>query len=121
MIKFQNGSLGFIEGGGVRKYFNFELDIQGSEGRLLIGNSGRELYITRKSKHFKGFQELEQIPFPEPKQYESPFIGGAKDMIKSLLTGKHSFSTGEDALKALETIYTIYKSAQQKGRRLRIK
>ena len=121
MIKFQNGSLGFIEGGGVRKYFNFELDIQGSEGRLLIGNSGRELYIARKSKRFKGFQELEQIPFPEPKQYESPFIGGAKDMTKSLLTGKPDFSNGEDALKALETIYTIYKSAQQKGRRLRTK
>ena len=92
-----------------RKYFNFELDIQGSEGRLLIGNSGRELYITRKSKRFKGFQELEQIPFPEPSHHESPFIGGAKDMIKSLRTGKPSFSNGKDALKALEIIYTIYK------------
>ena len=121
MIKFQNGSLGFIEGGGVRKYFNFELDIQGSEGRLLIGNSGRELYIARKSKRFKGFQELEQIPFPEPKQYESPFTGGAKDMAKSILTEKLDFSNGEDALRALETIYSIYKSAQQKGRRLRTK
>ena len=121
MIGFQNGSLGFIEGGGARKYFNFELDIQGSEGRLLIGNSGRELYITRKSKRFKGFQELEQIPFPEPRHHESPFIGGAKDMLKSLRTGKPSFSNGKDALKALEIIYTIYKSAQQKGRRLKIK
>ena len=121
MIGFQNGSLGFIEGGGARKYFNFELDIQGSEGRLLIGNSGKELYVTRKSKRFKGFQELEQIPFPEPKHYESPFIGGAKDMLKSLRTGKPGFSTGKDALTALETIYKIYKSAQQKGRRLKIK
>jgi len=121
MIAFQNGSQGFIEAGGNRNYFNFELDIQGSEGRLLIGNSGRELYITKKSKRFKGFQELEKIPFPKPKQYESPFVGGAKEMIKSINTGKPAFSSGEDALRALEIIYTIYKSAQQKGKRIRIK
>ena len=119
MIGFQNNATGFIEGGGARKYFNFELDIQGSEGRLLIGNAGRELYVTQKSKRFKGFQELEKIPFPEPKRYETPFIGGAREMVKSIR--KPGDSTGEDALKTLETIYTIYKSAQQKGKRLRIK
>ncbi|MEE3253526.1 MAG: hypothetical protein VX227_04555, partial [Nitrospinota bacterium] len=64
---------------------------------------------------------LEQIPFPKPRHHESPFIGGAKDMIKNLRTRKSDFPTGEDALKALETIYTIYKSAQQKGRRLKTK
>jgi hypothetical protein len=40
-------------------------------------------------------------------------------MVKSIR--KPGDSTGEDALKTLETIYTIYKSAQQKGKRLRIK
>jgi predicted dehydrogenase len=119
MIGFQNKATGFIEGGGARKYFNFELDIQGSEGRLLIGNAGRELYVTQKSKRFKGFQELEKIPFPEPKRYETPFIGGAREMMKSIR--KPGDSTGEDALKALETIYTIYKSAQQKGKRLKVR
>ncbi len=119
MIEFKSGAVGFIEGGGARKYFNFELDIQGSEGRLLIGNSGRELYVTRKSKRFSGFHELEQIPFPEPKHYETPFIGGARDLTKSIRTGKPGCSTGEDGLKALETIYTIYQSAQQKGKRLK--
>jgi predicted dehydrogenase len=119
MIGFQNKATGFIEGGGARKYFNFELDIQGSEGRLLIGNAGRELYVTQKSKRFKGFQELEKTPFPEPKNYETPFIGGAREMVKSIR--KPGNSTGEDALKALETIYTIYKSAQQKGKRLKVR
>ncbi len=121
MIGFQNGAIGFVEGGGARKYFNFELDIQGSEGRLLIGNSGRELYVTQKSKRFKGFHELEKIPFPEPKRYETPFVGSARDLIKSIRTGKLGSSTGKDAVKALEIIYTIYKSAQQKGKRLRTK
>ncbi len=121
MIGFRSGATGFIEGGGARKYFNFELDIQGSEGRLLIGNSGRELYVTRKSKRFKGFQELEKIPFPEPKRYETPFIGGAREIIRNIRTGKPNNSSGKDALKALEIIYTIYNSAQQKGKRMKIK
>ncbi len=121
MIGFKSGAMGFIEGGGARKYFNFELDIQGSEGRILIGNSGRQLYVTRKSKRFKGFQELEEVPFPEPKRYETPFIGGARSMIKSIQSGKSDCLSGKDALKALEIIYTIYKSAQKNGKRLQIK
>ena len=32
MIGFKNGAIGFIEGGGARKYFNFELDIQDQRG-----------------------------------------------------------------------------------------
>ena len=118
MLGFKNGAVGFIEGGGARKYFNFELDIQGSEGRILIGNSGRELYITKKSRRFTGFHELEKVPFPEPKKYESPFIGGAREMLKTIRTGKAGTSTGIDGLRALEIISAVYQSAQQKGKRV---
>ena len=120
MLGFKNGAIGFIEGGGARKYFNFELDIQGTEGRLLIGNSGRELYITKKSQRFTGFQELEKVPFPEPKKCESPFIGGAREMIRTLRTSKAGVSTGKDGLRALEIISAVYQSAQQKGKRVLI-
>jgi predicted dehydrogenase len=120
MLGFKNGAIGFIEGGGGRKYFNFELDIQGTEGRLLIGNSGQELYITKKSQRFTGFHELEKIPFPEPKKYESPFIGGAREMTKTLRTGKDGISTGANGLSALEIISAVYQSAQQKGKRVLI-
>ena len=118
MLGFKNGAIGFIEGGGARKYFNFELDIQGSEGRILIGNAGRELYVTKKSHRFTGFQELEKITFPEPKKFESPFIGGAREMLRTLRTGKAGVSTGKDGLRALEIISAVYQSAQQKGKRV---
>jgi predicted dehydrogenase len=121
MLGFHNGAIGFIEGGGARKYFNFELDIQGTEGRLLIGNSGRELYVTQKSSRFTGFQELEKIPFPEPRKYESPFIGGAREILKIIRTGKTGISTGIDGLRALEIITAVYQSAQQKGKRVIIR
>ena len=121
MLGFQNGAIGFIEGGGARKYFNFELDIQGTEGRILIGNYGRELYITKKSQRFTGFQELEKVLFPEPKKCESPFIGGAREMLRTLRTGKAGVSTGKDGLRALEIISAVYQSAQQKGKRVLIR
>jgi len=111
----------FIEGGVARNYFNFELDIQGAKGRILIGNSGRELYITRKSGRFTGFQELKRTAFPKPKRLENPFTGGAKDMVRSVRTGQQSVSSGQDGLKALEVIMSIYESAQQNGRRIKIK
>ncbi len=118
MLGFKNGATGFIEGGGARKYFNFELDIQGSEGRILIGNSGRELYITKKSRRFTGFHELEKISFPEPKKHESPFIGGAREMVRTIRTGKAGVSTGADGLRSLEIICAVYQSAQKKGKRV---
>ena len=121
MIGFKSGALGFIEGGGARKYFNFELDIQGSEGRLLIGNDGRELYLAKKSKRFSGFQELEQVRFPEPRKTISPFEGGARETLKCLRTGKDGISSGADGLKALELIFAIYRSAQLKGKKLKLK
>ena len=121
MLGFKSGAIGFIEGGGARKYFNFELDIQGTEGRILIGNSGRSLYITKKSRRFSGFQELEKIDFPEPTNLESPFTGGAREMIKTLRTGKAGVSTGTDGLRALQIILAVYQSAQQKGQRVTLR
>lgn len=118
LLGFENGAVGFIEGGGARKYFNFELDIQGSEGRILIGNSQRALFLTRKSKRFTGFQELEPVPFPEPRKYETPFVGGARDIIRCVRQGAESLSSGRDGLKALEIILAIYRSAQAGGRRI---
>jgi predicted dehydrogenase len=120
-IRFKNGAIGFIEGGGARKYFNFELDIQGSEGRILIGNSSRELYITKKSGRFTGFQELEKVPFPEIKNHESPFTGGARDLVRRMKKQTPSASSGLDGLRALQIITSIYRSAQDEGKRIKIR
>ena len=39
-------------------------------------------------------------------------------MLKTIRTGKVGTSTGIDGLRALEIISAIYKSAQQKGKRV---
>lgn len=121
MIRFKSGALGFIEGGGARNYFNFELDIQGSKGRLLIGNNGRKLSLTRKSARFTGFRELQPAVFPEPKRHQSPFIGGARDMVNCIRAGRISASSGRDGLQALKVILAIYESARLHGKRIKIR
>jgi len=119
-LRFKNGAMGFIEGGGARKYFNFELDLQGTEGRILIGNAGRELHLTRQSRRFTGFQELEQVPFPEIKRLESPFTRGARDLVRCIRNGTPSLSSGKDGWKALQIIAALYDSAAQKGKRIKL-
>ena len=64
MLGFASGATGFIEGGGRRRYFAFDLEIQGSEGILRIGNSPPELWLTRPSPRFSGFSELQPAEFP---------------------------------------------------------
>ena len=120
MIMFKGGEMGFVEGGGARKYFNFELDIQGSEGRILIGNADQQLFVTRKSKRFSNFQELEKVPFPNVSKSQSPFIEGARDLIHCIRHQTESQSGGRDGLKALEIISAIYRSAESGGKKAKI-
>jgi len=118
LIHFKNGAHAIVEGGGVRKYFNFELDIQGSEGRILIGNGIKELYVTKPSRRFSGFKELERVEFPDPGEEINPFLGAVEDLIVSMNNGHESVSSGEDGKAALEIIMAIYKSARQGGERI---
>ncbi|MFQ5481224.1 MAG: Gfo/Idh/MocA family protein, partial [Nitrospinaceae bacterium] len=120
MLQFKSGALGFLEGGGARNYFNFELDLQGSKGRILIGNAGRELHLTRRSRRFSGFQELEPAPFPSPRRHESPFTGAARDLVACVRRGTPSQSGGEDGRRALKLILAVYASARQNGKRVRL-
>jgi len=118
LIRFKNGVNAVVEGGGVRKYFSFELDIQGSEGRILIGNGVKELYLTKPSHRFSGFQELERVEFPSPEMEINPFLGGIEDLIGCMNNGHESISSGEDGRAALEIIMAIYESAKLGGKRV---
>lgn len=120
IVWFLKGTRAFIEGGGCRNYFNFELDLQGTDGRIIIGNGSRKLYVKKKSKRFSGFKELEKIKLPEPDENISPFISGVRDLINCVESGCESKSSGEDGKKALEMIMALYKSAKKGGKRISI-
>ena len=120
MVHFKKGAHAAIEGGGIRSYFNFELDIQGSRGRILIGNGCREFYKSRPSKRFSGFIELERLEFPRPKKLSNPYVSGIQDLIDAIEEKKKSSSSGDDGKRALEIILAIYRSAEKGGKKIKL-
>lgn len=115
-MEYENGAHAFVEGGGLRRYFNFEIDVQGSAGRILIGNAGQRLCVTGPSPRYEGFIEFTEIPFPS-NGYQPWFPAIVEDLLGALEEGRDPLSTGEDGRAALETTFAVYESART-GRRI---
>lgn len=114
-IHLKSGIHASIEGGGIRNYFNFELDIQGSKGRILIGNGVSGMWVANKSPHYLGFMELEKRPFPTSEKGGNPWILQVEDMISCIENNHESISSGYDGRQALELVMAIYESARLGG------
>jgi len=110
-LKSHSGIDIFLESGGSRKYFTFEIVISGTEGKLVIGNGYEKLYTNNQSRFYKGFRDLKSIGFPRfsNKNY---FTNLYQDVKKSLGNDFTEISSsGYDGYKALEVIHGIYHSA----------
>ncbi len=63
--RLKSGADFFIEAGGGYDYFQFEIDITGTLGRLVAGNGYQRLYLAESSRFYSGFRDLVEVPFPE--------------------------------------------------------
>ncbi len=115
LLQFQNGVQVFVNGRG-KKFFQFEMDILGSQGRIRIGNHLLELWKSAASKHYTDFVELEKFPFPKPDQRPNPWLAALDDILHSLDHQVSTRSTGMDARKALEIGFALALSAQNQGK-----
>jgi predicted dehydrogenase len=110
-LKMKSGIDVFLEAGGARRYFMFDLDISGTGGRIVIGNGYQRLYRSGKSRLYAGFRDLVETPFPKIR------AGNCfKDLYRQArahLSGKggDSISSGTDGYRALEAIHAVYCSA----------
>ncbi|MBI5179271.1 MAG: Gfo/Idh/MocA family oxidoreductase [Nitrospinae bacterium] len=120
IIKMENDVTVFVEGGGEREYFKFDLDLQFERGRILIGNSGIHAFAAGKSRHYTGFRELHPVPFPAPKTRVNSLVGGVAEVVRAIRTGKEPVSNGQDARDALALIMAVYESAGADGKKIRI-
>lgn len=120
-LKFKNGVLSSIHSLNVKDYLIFEQDILGSKGRLRILNSGSEMgyYIISDSKNFTGYKELEKttLPFEIPKKREF-MVEGVNHLVNCVEKGINPVSSGDDGLRALETIEALKKSAQEESKKV---
>ncbi len=101
----------FLEAGGGRKYFQFELEIWGTEGKIVIGNGCNKLFLKKKSVLYTGFNDISETKFPAIK-HKNCFTELYKS-ASSMLKGKdvQEISGIDDGYKALEIIHAIYYSS----------
>lgn len=118
VMELTDGTTSFIETGGLRNYFNFELDIQGTDGRILIGNTMFKLYKSVKSGHYTGFRDLKEIPMPKFKE-QNYFINEYLEVLEKMEGQSEEIrSSGVDGLATLRVIEAIFNSIRKDGRRI---
>lgn len=116
-LKTSGGIDVFLEAGGSREYFVFELSISGTKGKIVAGNGYQSLYAARSSRYYTGFRDLAERPFPRYRR--ANYFTNEYREAGRLLSGEDvpASSTGTDGYRAIEAIHAIYLSAA-KGRKI---
>lgn len=113
-LEYKSGPAVFLEAGGMRKYFQFEMDIMTEEARILLSNDGMRLFVSKPSKKYKGFNSLTEVSFPEKSFLGSnPFMNLYAEIHK-VLTGKSERMTGDigENLGIMELLHKIKTGAE---------
>ncbi|EKO34160.1 Gfo/Idh/MocA family protein [Leptospira santarosai] len=116
LMTYPNGETVFLEAGGMRNYFQFELDIQTENARFLVGNDEVRFWISKPSRKYKGFKSLTPVSISEKSSAGSnPFLN-LYDSLFRHLSGKSSPITGdmEENLRILTVLDTIRRRAEKR-------
>lgn len=92
---------------GKSKFFGFEIDVIGTEGRIRIGNGIFEFYRREESKMYTGFYSLTKntrIKAPKKTKYFSNMVKNAVDFLDGKADLKSNIQTGLNTLRVLEEI-----------------
>ncbi len=118
LLQSRNGVDIFIETGGMRDYFNFEMDLQFERGRIKVGNGIREFYTSETSTRYTGFRDLVKTDFPAFTRDSDPFSGAILEVMEAVENDSIPHSSGTDGFKAMEVIFAIYYSAWLNGKKI---
>lgn len=92
---------------GRSRFFGFELDIVGTEGRVCIGNGYAKFYKRLESSLYTGFYSLSRdkgIVLPKKTGYFANMVQNAVDFLDGRRPLKSTLQTGINALAVLEEI-----------------
>ena len=92
---------------GRSRYFCFEIDLIGTEGRITIGNGVHRFYCRKASTLYTGFYSLSEdkkIRIPKKSLYFSNMIQNALDFLDGMAPLRSPLETGMNALRVLEQI-----------------
>jgi predicted dehydrogenase len=124
IIRFKNGVSGLAVVDELTEYFQFDLEVVGSHGRIMLGDFGISYWGIKKSPNTEQgtdpsieWWELDPRPFPAV-ETRPPLREAADDVINAIETGNPCRSTGQDGRAALELIAAIYESEARGGARV---
>lgn len=113
-ILYENGVRAFLAGEGERSYLIYEVDLQGSDGRIRITDNGRyvEVWQARESEHYTSIQELAQTFRLEKRVEVNPMVNAVRNIIDAL---EHEDAdlvecNGEDGWLSLQLALCIHAS-----------
>jgi predicted dehydrogenase len=108
ILLYQKNIQVFLEAGGERKYFQFEIDIQTNSHRIVLSNDGHRLFKAEKSTKYSGFKNLVEIEFPKFKNL-NPWLFFYDEILLNL-QGKSNIVLGNLSAnkRILQTIQAIY-------------
>ncbi|WP_205872836.1 Gfo/Idh/MocA family protein [Leptospira kmetyi] len=116
LMTYPKGETVFLEAGGMRNYFQFELDIQTTDARFLVGNDEVRYWKSKPSRKYKGFKSLTPVSISEKSSAGSnPFLN-LYDSLFRHFSGKPSGITGdmEENLQILTLLDTIRRRAEKR-------
>lgn len=92
---------------GRSKFFAFDLEITGTDGRICIGNGYLKLYRSEKSDLYTGFNSLKtdrSVKLPKKNLYFTNMVQNAVDFLDGTEMLKSTLQNGINALAVLEEI-----------------
>ena len=91
---------------GRSRFFGFEVEITGTEGRICIGNGFARIYRRKSSKLYTGFYSLaaDSVHFPRKTGYFANMVQNAVDFLDGTAPVLSTLEHGICALRVLEDI-----------------
>ena len=107
LLQYKNGTHVFFEAGGMRNYFQFEIDIQTEQARFILSNDGHFAYLGKKSKLYDKFSSLTPAPglLKTGAKNANPFINLYRE-VDDYLAQKSDVITGslQDNIEIMKMI-----------------
>lgn len=118
ILMMKNGTRVILQSLNIKNYSIFEIEFYGTRKATMIRNMGFTIDVVplRKSHHYTGFQELDIAKIKRHTDEKRSFFSAMAKHAVACLDGREKpASTGYDALRALEIIDAIRKSATRGG------